>query len=165
MLQSEGTNLQGDRPHACPLQHNKSRKSEKSQPVYLATELYLTICLDAHYFNICCQQQILCMQINCDGEPMRATHFTFKVLPRRLRLHMPQPTLLRQPSRVLNSAQRRYRSKIQTQLERPAKRPKRTLLRHAIVQSLLTNGVVLGMGVALTIAMQRLHQQWLRSDT
>lgn len=105
------------------------------------------------------------MQINCDGEPMRATHFTFKVLPQRLRLHMPQPKLLRQPSRVLNPAQRQYRSKIQTQLERPARRPKRTLFTHPIVQSLLTNGLVLGMGVALTIAMQQLHQRRLRSDT
>lgn len=95
---------------------------------------------------------------------MRATHFTFKVLPRRLQLHMPQPKLLRQPSRVLNSAQRQYRSKIQTQLERPARRPKQTLFRHPIVQSLLTNGLVLGMGVALTIAMQQLHQRRLRSD-
>ncbi|KAL3163388.1 hypothetical protein ABBQ32_009773 [Trebouxia sp. C0010 RCD-2024] len=105
------------------------------------------------------------LQINCDGEPMRATHFTFKVLPQRLRLHMPQPKLLRQPSRVLNPAQRQYRSKIQTQLERPARRPKRTLFTHPIVQSLLTNGLVLGMGVALTIAMQQLHQRRLRSDT
>lgn len=96
---------------------------------------------------------------------MQASHFTFKVLPRRLRLHMPQPTLLRQPSRVLNSAQQEYRSKIQSQLERPARKPKRTLLRHPIVQSVLTNGLVLGMGVVLTIAMQRFQQQRLRNDT
>ena len=104
------------------------------------------------------------MQINCDGEPMRASHFSFKVLPQRLRLHMPQPKLLRQPSRVLNSAQQEYRSKIQSQLERPAKKPRKSLLRHPIVQSILTNGLVLGMGVALTIGVQRFHQQRLRND-
>lgn len=95
---------------------------------------------------------------------MRASHFTFKVLPQRLLLHMPQPKLLRQPSRVLNSAQQEYRSKIQSQLERPAKKPRKTLLRHPIVQSILTNGLVLGVGVALTIGVQRFHQQRLRND-
>ena len=37
------------------------------------------------------------LQINCDGEPMRDTHFSFSVLPRRLRLHLPHPQLLSQP--------------------------------------------------------------------
>lgn len=109
-------------------------------------------------------RELLFMQINCDGEPMRASHFLFKILPQRLRLHMPQPTLLRQPSRVLNSAQQEYRSKIQSHVERPTKEPRQTLLRHPIVQSILANGLVLGMGVALTIGVQRLHQHRLRND-
>lgn len=104
-----------------------------------------------------------CAQINCDGEPMRDTHFSFKVLPQRLRLHMPQPKLLRQPSRVLNTAQQEYHSKINSQLERPARKPRQTLLRHPILQSFLTNGLVLGMGVALTLGVQR-FQQRMRSD-
>ena len=37
------------------------------------------------------------LQINCDGEPVRDTHFSFSVLPQRLRLHLPHPQLLSQP--------------------------------------------------------------------
>ena len=99
------------------------------------------------------------LQINCDGEPMRSTHFSFKVLPRRLLLHMPQPKLLRQPSRILNSGQQKYLDKINSKLERPARKPKATLWYNPIVQSILTNGLVLGMGVVLTLGVQRMQQQ------
>ena len=84
---------------------------------------------------------------------MRDTHFSFKVLPRRLRLHMPQPKLLRQSSRILNPAQKEYHEKISSMLERPARKPKRTVWRHPIVRSILTNGLVLGVGVALTLSV------------
>ena len=134
--------------------------------VHKCTHLHATV---AHIVRLSghprpfCVEQLQCMQINCDGEPMRATHFSFKVLPQRLRLHMPQPKLLRQPSRVLNTAQLEYHSKMKSQLERPARKPRQTLLRHPVFQSLLTNGLVLGMGVALTLGVQR-FQQRIRSD-
>lgn len=104
------------------------------------------------------------LQINCDGEPMRDTHFSFKVLPHRLRLHMPQPKLLRQPSRVLNPAQQEYREKINSKLVRPERKPKATLWRHPVVQSVLRNGLLLGAGVALTLGVQRMQQHRLRRE-
>ena len=33
-------------------------------------------------------------QVNVDGEPMHDTRFRFEVLPKRLRLHVPEPKLL-----------------------------------------------------------------------
>ena len=36
-------------------------------------------------------------QVNCDGEPLRDTHFSFGIVPQRLRLHVPHPQLLSQP--------------------------------------------------------------------
>ena len=90
---------------------------------------------------------------------MHATHFSFKVLPRRLLLHMPQPKLLRQPSRILNSGQQKYLDKINSKLERPAKKPKANIWYNPVVRSILTNGLVLGMGVVLTLGVQRIQQQ------
>ena len=90
---------------------------------------------------------------------MRDTHLSFKVLPQRLRLHMPQPKLLRQPSRLLNPAQQEYMKKINSDLERPARKPKATLWRHPIVQSILRNGLVLGLGVALALGVQRIQNR------
>ncbi len=95
---------------------------------------------------------------------MRDTHFSFKVLPQRLRLHMPQPKLLRQPSRLLNTAQQEYQAKINSKLERPARKPKATVWRHPITQSILMNGLVLGVGVALTLGVQRMQQHRARRD-
>lgn len=107
----------------------------------------------------------LVLQINCDGEPMRDTHFSFKVLPRRLLLHMPQPRLLRQPSRILNMGQQRYLEKINSKLERPSRKPKANMWSNPIVRSILTNGLVLSMGVVLTLGVQKMQQQQrLRQD-
>ena len=106
----------------------------------------------------------LFLQINCDGEPMRDTHFSFKVLPHRLRLHMPQPKLLRQPSRVLNSAQQEYLERINSKLERPERKPKATAWRHPVVQSVLRNGLVVGLGVVLTLGVQRMQQHRTRRE-
>lgn len=99
------------------------------------------------------------MQINCDGEPLRDTHFSFKVLPQRLLLHMPQPKLLRQPSSVLNTAQQRYKKKMGSQIKRPARKRKASFWHNAIVKSVLTNGLVLGMGVVLTLSVQRIQER------
>lgn len=104
------------------------------------------------------------LQINCDGEPMRDTHFSFKVLPHRLRLHMPQPKLLRQPSRVLNSAQQEYLERINSKLERPERKPKATAWRHPVVQSVLRNGLVVGLGVVLTLGVQSMQQHRTRRE-
>ena len=72
---------------------------------------------------------------------------------------MPQPKLLRQPSRILNSGQQQYLDKINSELERPAKKPKASIWHNPVVRSILTNGLVLGMGVVLTLGVQRIQQQ------
>lgn len=77
---------------------------------------------------------------------------------------MPQPKLLRQPSRVLNPAQQEYREKINSKLVRPERKPKATLWRHPVVQSVLRNGLLLGAGVALTLGVQRMQQHRLRRE-
>ena len=77
---------------------------------------------------------------------------------------MPQPKLLRQPSRVLNSAQQEYLKKINSELERPERKPKATVWRHPVVQSMLRNGLVLGVGVVLTLGVQRMQQHRTRRE-
>ena len=76
---------------------------------------------------------------------------------------MPQPKLLRQPSSVLNTAQERYKKKMGSQIKRPARKPKATIWGNAIVKSILTNGLVLGVGVVLTIGVQRMQERRSRT--
>ena len=48
------------------------------------------------------------MQVNVDGEPMVDTKFSFKVLPKRLRLHVPEPRLLEAASESDSEAGKCY---------------------------------------------------------
>lgn len=44
------------------------------------------------------------VQVNVDGEPMHDTRFRFEVLPKRLKLHVPEPRLLEEASEPAREA-------------------------------------------------------------
>ncbi|KAK9868764.1 hypothetical protein WJX84_009994 [Apatococcus fuscideae] len=53
------------------------------------------------------------LQVNRDGEPMRAKRLDFRVLPHRLKVHMAHDELLVQPSRVLKHASNAVHKKVE----------------------------------------------------
>jgi len=59
---------------------------------------------------------------------------------------MPQPKLLRQPSRVLNSAQQEYLEKINSKLERPERKPKSNCLETSCCTECTKEWIGLGCG-------------------
>ena len=44
------------------------------------------------------------VQVNVDGEPMHDTRFRFEMLPKRLRLHVPEPSVLQEASEPAREA-------------------------------------------------------------
>jgi diacylglycerol kinase family enzyme len=100
------------------------------------------------------------LQINRDGEPMRAKHFNFKVLPRRLEMHMPHTDLLSQKG-VKNSPRTRFSQKIEAQQQRQERQqsafqPKK-VLHHPMTKTVLKTSLVLGVGIGLGMRFQRMR--------
>lgn len=96
------------------------------------------------------------MQINCDGEPLQAKKFLFKVLPKRLRIHMPETNLLAASSDRLERQQKAFKHKVAHATKRPVRKGQK-LWQKPVVQSSLKYTAAVGMGVALTLATQRLR--------
>ena len=97
------------------------------------------------------------VQINRDGEPMRDTKLEFRILPKRLKVHMPEPSLLRQPSKRGMAAQAAYKQKVRSTGEdqRPQRKQKPPVWKHPFVTAGLKNALVMGLGVVLTIGVQK----------
>ncbi|KAK9822273.1 hypothetical protein WJX74_002034 [Apatococcus lobatus] len=103
------------------------------------------------------------LQINRDGEPMRDTKLQFRILPKRLKVHMPEPSLLKQPSKRGMAAQQAYKQKLASSSsgdgKRPARKEKPPVWQHPIVTAGLKNALVMGLGVVLTVGLQRRQGQ------
>ena len=98
------------------------------------------------------------LQINRDGEPMRDTKLEFRILPKRLKVHMPEPSLLKQPSKRGLAAQQAYKQKLAASSgegKRPARKENPPVWQHPIVTAGLKNALVMGLGVVLTVGLQR----------
>ncbi|KAK9802807.1 hypothetical protein WJX73_009820 [Symbiochloris irregularis] len=95
------------------------------------------------------------LQINCDGEPMRDTKFTFSVLKKRLMVHMPEPKLLRRSSKELKHGEKAFHKKIAHTAKRPFKH-REGFWQKDTVQTPLKYSAAIGVGVALTLGAQRL---------
>ncbi len=97
------------------------------------------------------------VQINRDGEPMRDTKLEFRILPKRLRVHMPEPSLLRQPSKRGVAAQAAYKHKVANteQSQRPQRKQKPPIWKHPFVTAGLKTALTMGLGVVVTIGVQK----------
>ena len=88
---------------------------------------------------------------------MRDTRLEFRVLPKRLKVHMPEPSLLKQPSKRGMAAQQAYKQKVASSSgdgKRPARKQKPPVWQHPIVTAGLKNALVMGLGVVLTVGVQ-----------
>lgn len=98
------------------------------------------------------------LQINCDGEPLNAEKFTFKVLPKRLCIHMPDPKLLSTSSKDMKKGQQAFHKKVAHATKRPFKERPAFWQKPTFATPAKYTAAV-GVGVLLTLGAQRLHQR------
>jgi diacylglycerol kinase family enzyme len=97
------------------------------------------------------------LQINRDGEPMRAAHFNFKIMHNRLELHMPNSELLAHSERK-QSPRERFVSKSTARMQQKPtgfhQQPRR-YFGHPVTQTILRTSLVLGVGIGLGMKLQQ----------
>lgn len=95
------------------------------------------------------------LQINRDGEPMRAAHFNFKILTNRLEMHMPNTELLAH-SEDKHSPRRRFVAKSTARMQDKSSgfQPQR-IFGHPTTKTILRTSLVLGVGIGLGMKLQQ----------
>ena len=89
---------------------------------------------------------------------MNETKYIFKVLPKRLMVHMPDPKLLGKKSSEREHGQKQYHKKVEQTKKRPVKE-KPPLWQRPAVSTPLKYSAAIGVGVALTLGAQRFQQR------
>ncbi|KAK9868763.1 hypothetical protein WJX84_009994 [Apatococcus fuscideae] len=98
------------------------------------------------------------LQVNRDGEPMRAKRLDFRVLPHRLKVHMAHDELLVQPSRVLKHASNAVHKKVEA-ANQAERREQRQLWYLALLLPALAHSRTFSLVVRFTEASDDFRRQ------
>lgn len=104
------------------------------------------------------------LQINRDGEPMRAKSFTFKVLPQRLALHVSETELFSKSGGVDSPrapARKQLSRKIEARQQRREQFTAKRVATHPVARTMLKASVLVGIGVGIGAKMQQ-HRMLLK---
>ena len=89
---------------------------------------------------------------------MHSSKFKFSVLPKRLLVHMPEPKLLRQPSREMKQGQKAFHRKVAHATKRPFKQ-REAFWQSPTFTTPMKYSAAVGIGVVLTLAAQRFQHR------
>lgn len=97
-------------------------------------------------------------QINRDGEPMRAKHYKFDILPQRLKVHVPQTELFCKSAGKASPrapVRRQLTQQIEARQQKRAVHPVKQVAGHPASRSFLKTTMLVGLGVGIGAKMQQ----------
>mmetsp|Transcript_9136 Transcript_9136/g.27450 ORF Transcript_9136/g.27450 Transcript_9136/m.27450 type:complete len:189 (+) Transcript_9136:985-1551(+) len=98
------------------------------------------------------------LQINRDGEPMRAKHYKFDILPQRLKVHVPQTELFCKSAGKASPrapVRRQLTQQIEARQQKRAVHPVKQVAGHPASRSFLKTTMLVGLGVGIGAKMQQ----------